>query len=231
MPPLPVIVELMTVSRLAGLSLHGDSGELMAELDDSLEELEDGLDVLMILEKAYQKTMQDHIAVSQTTEMASTAAAAPRTCTPSQPQDAPQGSSPRRPLVEGSSTALVAVLDHSHTRAKRSRPLQLFGPTPRHTLVEPASAERGVTLTIAHLGDSMGMLVRGDEIVWRTEEMWWNVSNRLPPPIRVLTDHACSLIRPCSSARRPRRARAMRKCFACRCMRTTSSSSNISAPQ
>lgn len=31
-------------------------------------------------------------------------------------------------------------------------------------------------IRIAHLGDCMGMLIRGDEIVWRTEEMWWNVS-------------------------------------------------------
>lgn len=29
-------------------------------------------------------------------------------------------------------------------------------------------------IRIAHLGDCMGMLIRGEEIVWRTEEMWWN---------------------------------------------------------
>lgn len=154
----------------------------MAELEDSLEELEDGLDVLMILEKAYQKTMQDHVAVPTPTEKASAAAppsqvdraAPPQTCAPPQPQDG----APRRPRVEGSSTALVAVLDHSHPRTKPARPLQLFGPSPRRTRAEPAVSERGATLTIAHLGDCMGMLIRGEEIVWRTEEMWWNVSAR-----------------------------------------------------
>ena len=182
------------VPRLAGLSLHPDSGELVAELEDSLEELEDGLDVLMILEKAYQKTMQDHVVAPTPTEKASAAAAsptpsqtmtgkageapvAPPTCSPPQTQNAPQGTAPRRPLVEGSSTALLAVLDHPHARTKRSRPLQLFGPTPRRTGNEPAVSERGATLTIAHLGDCMGMLIRGEEIVWRTEEMWWNVSD------------------------------------------------------
>lgn len=34
----------------------------------------------------------------------------------------------------------------------------------------------GAVLRIAHLGDCMAMLVRGEEIVWRTDEMWWNVS-------------------------------------------------------
>lgn len=174
------------VPRLAGLSLHPDSGELMAELEDSLEELEDGLDVLMILEKAYQKTMQDHVAPLHSekasaappspAEKAEQAPVAPPTCSPPQPQNVPHGTAPRRPLVEGSSTALVAVLDHPHAQTKRSRPLQLFGPTPRRADPEPAVSERGAILTIAHLGDCMGMLIRGEEIVWRTEEMWWNVS-------------------------------------------------------
>jgi hypothetical protein len=31
-------------------------------------------------------------------------------------------------------------------------------------------------IRIAHLGDCMGMLVRGDNIVWRSDEMWWGVS-------------------------------------------------------
>lgn len=38
----------------------------------------------------------------------------------------------------------------------------------------------GVVLRIAHLGDCMAMLVRGEEIVWRTDEMWWNVSSTAP---------------------------------------------------
>ena len=34
----------------------------------------------------------------------------------------------------------------------------------------------GAVIRIAHVGDCMGMLIRGDEIVWRSEEMWWGVS-------------------------------------------------------
>ena len=30
-------------------------------------------------------------------------------------------------------------------------------------------------IRIVHVGDCMGMLVRDEDIVWRTEEMWWNV--------------------------------------------------------
>ena len=41
--------------------LYSEEDELCAELEDSLEDLEDGLDVLMILEKAYQKTLQSHV--------------------------------------------------------------------------------------------------------------------------------------------------------------------------
>ena len=32
-------------------------------------------------------------------------------------------------------------------------------------------------LRIAHLGDYMSMLVRGEDIVWRSEEMWWSFNN------------------------------------------------------
>ena len=32
-------------------------------------------------------------------------------------------------------------------------------------------------MKIAHVGDCMGMLVRDEEIVWRSEEMWWSVSS------------------------------------------------------
>jgi hypothetical protein len=34
----------------------------------------------------------------------------------------------------------------------------------------------GTVLKIAHVGDCVGMLVRGNDIIWRTEEMWWDVS-------------------------------------------------------
>ncbi|OBZ72810.1 hypothetical protein A0H81_06949 [Grifola frondosa] len=38
-----------------------EEDDLCAELEDSLEELEDGLDVLMILERAFEKTLQSHV--------------------------------------------------------------------------------------------------------------------------------------------------------------------------
>lgn len=38
-------------------------------------------------------------------------------------------------------------------------------------------------MRIAHLGDCMGMLIRGEQVVWRTEEMWWNVCLPLPFPL------------------------------------------------
>ncbi|TFY50491.1 hypothetical protein EVJ58_g11028, partial [Rhodofomes roseus] len=168
----------------------GWSKHRRTELEDSLEDLEDGLDVLMILEKAFQKTMEDHVgeAPHTPTEKASdaTADSSPRstskaddaqasspTSSPSPARQA-RSPSPKRPLVEGSSTALVAVLEHPRTRAKQARPLQLFGPSPRPSSQGPAVSERGAMLTIAHLGDCMGMLIRGEDIVWRTEEMWWN---------------------------------------------------------
>ncbi|KZT67545.1 hypothetical protein DAEQUDRAFT_388416 [Daedalea quercina L-15889] len=181
-------------AEMAALRLDSDSADLMAELEDSLEDLEDGLDVLMLLEKAYQKTMQDHVgeALHIPTEKARDTAAetspnslpkaddahaSSSALLPSPVLPAPALSTPpssKRPLIEGSSTALVAVLEHPRTHAKRSQPLQLFGPTPRRSGQHPAVSERGATLTIAHLGDCMGMLIRGEEIVWRTEEMWWN---------------------------------------------------------
>ena len=42
-------------------------------------------------------------------------------------------------------------------------------------------------IRIAHLGDCMGMLIRGEEIVWRTEEMWWNVSSLLTSSLSSLS--------------------------------------------
>ncbi|KAK7696369.1 hypothetical protein QCA50_001023 [Cerrena zonata] len=42
-----------------------------------------------------------------------------------------------------------------------------------------AGEEMRAVMRIAHLGDCMGMLIRKDEIVWRTEEMWWNFNTPL----------------------------------------------------
>jgi len=45
-------------------------------------------------------------------------------------------------------------------------------PTPEVSVV-PDTRVHDAVIRIAHLGDCMGMLVRGDDIVWRSEEMWW----------------------------------------------------------
>ena len=57
----------------------------------------------------------------------------------------------------------------------------LFGPQPvSGKPTQPEVSTDGAVIRIAHLGDCMGMLIRGEEIVWRTEEMWWNVSTCIP---------------------------------------------------
>ena len=63
-------------------------------------------------------------------------------------------------------SALLAVLDSAGA-----------GPHPAPA-PEVGLGEDGcdAVLRVAHLGDCMGMLVRGDEIVWRSDEMWWSVS-------------------------------------------------------
>ncbi|KAF8063541.1 hypothetical protein FPV67DRAFT_251601 [Lyophyllum atratum] len=102
------------------------------DLDSHLAELSEGIDVLQIMERAYEQTVKAHVQPSTST-----------------------------PLHTGSSTALVAVLDN---------------------VEEPM-------LKIANIGDCMGMLVRGDDIVWRSEEMWWafNTPVQLSPPPRPPT--------------------------------------------
>ena len=73
-------------------------------------------------------------------------------------------SSKPEPLLTGFSTALLAVLDSAGSHM----------PTPEVSVVADTRAH-DVVIRIAHLGDCMGMLVRGDDIVWRSEEMWWAV--------------------------------------------------------
>ncbi|EIW77822.1 hypothetical protein CONPUDRAFT_37980, partial [Coniophora puteana RWD-64-598 SS2] len=94
----------------------------------------------------------------------------------------------------GSSTALVAVLQHS------PRPKQEADTAPRFTLFQP-TAQRDMpapdaVLKIAHLGDCMGMLVRGEEVAWRSEEMWFGFnapvqlgpsSNARPADAQIIT--------------------------------------------
>ncbi|KAF8228709.1 hypothetical protein L208DRAFT_1403405 [Tricholoma matsutake] len=140
-----------------------------SELESHLSDLSEGIDVLQILERAYERTVNAHV----------------------HPQS--NGSTP---LHTGSSTALVAVLDHVHvppadrvsTTASESHapsttpPLPKLRNDPEVKLESPTSPVPVVK--IAHIGDCMGMLVRGEEIVWRSEEMWWafNTPVQLSPP-------------------------------------------------
>jgi hypothetical protein len=121
--------------------------------DDTIEDLADGLDVLFILERAYERALKSHVITS------SAQASTPSLPAPSRPE----------PLLTGSSTALLAVLDSAGSHV----------PAPEVSVVTDAPAHDAV-IRIAHLGDCIGMLVRGADIVWRSEEMWWAV--RCSPP-------------------------------------------------
>ncbi|KAG2752562.1 hypothetical protein P692DRAFT_20846676 [Suillus brevipes Sb2] len=74
--------------------------------------------------------------------------------------------------MTGSSTALVAVLKHSSS----TPPPAASPPRPFIFQNPPDTASRKEThdavLKIAHLGDCMGMLVRDENIAWRSEEIW-----------------------------------------------------------
>ncbi|CDO70670.1 hypothetical protein BN946_scf184761.g7 [Trametes cinnabarina] len=199
-----------------GLDAYSDAEEdIFAELEDSLEELEEGLDVLMILEKAYEKTLRSHVRSAEESAPSSrsrspsptdthpelvAASHARMTPSPSEPSQTTVGAPGIVPLFEGSSTALVAILEHPSPRSIRSYNdgTKLFDPQPLPSH-QPSGAARGhpgAVIRIAHLGDCMGMLVRGDAIVWRTEEMWWTfntpvqlgpASSTKPADARVFT--------------------------------------------
>ena len=253
------------------------------DLEDSLEELSEGIDVLQILEMAYDKTLKAHV-VSGCEPLNSRVPSAPLlradaivsaaslSESSASVTSESQGSRNQKFLLEGSSTALLAVLDHppraSHvvsittpapifasssaipTNSSSSTPSQtdksssyLF-PAPaasttttnntintlssslqetrtaqtplktstataplesRSASIESSTSLSGVgtaasessapgiecevveepskqgdydaVMKIAHVGDCMGMLVRDEEIVWRSEEMWWSVSS------------------------------------------------------
>ena len=164
---------------------------LQEEADDALEldEFEEGLDVLLILERAYERALKAHVVPPVT--------GAGRANTPPPPPlpraRAREGSAEPVPLMTGSSTALLAVLDHAPPAPIRPPPVPPvsgFYPSPAAPPPHPSAAAgaHGTTATamaatdecdavirIAHLGDCMGMLVRGDEIAWRSDEMWWSV--------------------------------------------------------
>ncbi|KAF7986804.1 hypothetical protein HWV62_20434 [Athelia sp. TMB] len=178
--------------------------ESEAGSESDMSDFEEGLDVLMMLERAYESAIRAHVVPpTPSTEGASDTR-------PKSDQTASGGGqrdSGRKPLMQGSSTALLAVLDHHPLRPPlsrsqspappRSRTASLASPQPRarsplvpasspgpttrallHSPLPPITEAKeargsGAVLKIAHLGDCMGMLVRGEEIVWRSEEMWW----------------------------------------------------------
>ncbi|KAJ6568341.1 hypothetical protein DFH09DRAFT_918021 [Mycena vulgaris] len=189
--------------------------DLDAALAAELDELADGLDVLRILERAYERTLEAHVVpVPPPLPVASRSAtptpAPARTTTPTPTPTPPLWSAllstppeaaPRTiPLLAGSSTALVAVLDYVPVSSKGTGtgvgsipiPIPIPTNTPAHSGAGSSSrsTSRGTStrstdahaqtepqmqpvLKIAHLGDCMGMLVRGGEVAWRSEEMWW----------------------------------------------------------
>ncbi|KAF9039387.1 hypothetical protein BJ165DRAFT_1321850, partial [Panaeolus papilionaceus] len=198
------------------------------ELTNSLQELSEGIDVLNILEHAYNSTLKAHT-------------------NPSLPIPTP--------LTTGSSTALLAVLDHPpqpstqdskinlyqspplpernyaagslphpphptfarHAASPKSDPmhtplgthsnpashitpsspsqpptctpnisagsqnnnLSIDAKAPSHAESQDVVQSYDAVLRIAHLGDCMGMLVRADDIVWRSDEMWWGYNHPL----------------------------------------------------
>ena len=189
----------LSSSEMDGLLFDGmDSEDLYSELEDSLSDLEEGVDVLMILENAYERAIKAHV-VNPTPEHS----VPPGPATPSRvPIQASLKPSPR-PLKAGSSTALLAVLEQPAGRSTNTRTMR-SPPPPNHRSrsasrcrSEPAedpatmtagmgpvrstspstprtlAHQRDAVIKIANLGDSMAMLVRGRDIVWRSEEMWW----------------------------------------------------------
>ncbi|KAJ7302931.1 phosphatase 2C-like domain-containing protein [Mycena albidolilacea] len=149
---------------------------LAAELD----ELADGLDVLHILERAYERTLGAHVT--------RTAVPVPTPVWPflrdNQASTSTQSTAKAKaephpktiPLLAGSSTALVAVLDYVPA-GEVDVAIAGGDASPPSTGVGAADGAADAALTpvlkIAHLGDCMGMLVRGGEVAWRSEEMWW----------------------------------------------------------
>jgi hypothetical protein len=206
------------------------------QLDESLDDLSDGLDVLHILEKAFAKTLEAHVVATSTADepkhthldtgnhdapdlQSEIARGLPQSLHPTSESYSAECSSSKccpdtiisspvqlstslndlkqkrmKPLMEGSSTAILAVLEHpssssppvascqteSQTRLFSPQARQLFSSFSKSTNSSAQShsikSTGNAVLRVAHLGDCMAMLVRGDYIVWRTEEMWWNVS-------------------------------------------------------
>ncbi|KAI4523140.1 hypothetical protein K525DRAFT_254942 [Schizophyllum commune Loenen D] len=227
-----------------------DDNEALSDSEGSEydEELEDALDVLQILQRAYDNTLREHVvtlppsAVSPRPEAGVSAAA--------EQVDGEAAKAPERiPLLSGSSTALIAVLEQLPAPPSPPSPSSAAGwssrapsaapsrdasrarspsvmrelsktadvaeardrrqstsvldhlpawtsmhedvegslhSTPSSTAASSVGREPVATVKIAHVGDCMGMLIREDEIVWRTEEMWWNYNT----PVQLRPQHS-----------------------------------------
>ncbi|KAL1745906.1 hypothetical protein HDZ31DRAFT_35328 [Schizophyllum fasciatum] len=213
-------------------SAHDNEALSDSDCSEYDEELEDALDVLQILQKAYDNTLREHVVMvpAPTDAPAGTAADAALDASEAAPRE-----TERIPLLAGSSTALIAVLEQlpappsppaaasrdglraaasrSASRARSPSVLRELAKTadvaeardarqsrsvldhlPAWTAVAEdaeaphtrAAREPVATVKIAHVGDCMGMLIREDEIVWRTEEMWWNYNT----PVQLRPQHS-----------------------------------------
>ncbi|TRM57385.1 hypothetical protein BD626DRAFT_212705 [Schizophyllum amplum] len=198
-----------------------------SDYSDYDEELEDALDVLQILQKAYDSTLREHVVAVPSPAPAARAEPAVSASSPEPASEVRAAETEKIPLLSGSSTALIAVLEQlpappsppaepapapasrdvrSTSRARSPSVMAELSKTadvakarderqngsvldylPAWTSIpedaeHPAADAAGLnserkpvaTVKIAHVGDCMGMLIREDEIVWRTEEMWWN---------------------------------------------------------
>ncbi|KAF9458070.1 hypothetical protein BDZ94DRAFT_1271553 [Collybia nuda] len=131
---------------------------LEEELESHLEDLEEGIDILQILERAYERTWKGHLH-QETGER----------------------------VVLGGATVMVAALDW----ADEDKPSQPPEADESREAFRPAPDPEPIpVLKVAQIGDCMGMLVRGDDIVWRSEEMWWDYNTPVqlsPPPLTQLS--------------------------------------------
>ncbi|KAF7331718.1 Protein phosphatase [Mycena kentingensis (nom. inval.)] len=173
--------------------------DLAAALEAELDELAEGIDVLNILERAYERTLKAHVvevpAESPPESAAKSFEQPPEPAASSNlwsflASPKADGATKTVPLRAGGSTALVAVLDYIPASSSLSVPVDgAAGPVDMTHSSD--KTELMPVLKIAHLGDCMGVLVRDNEIVWRSEEMWWRwntpvqlsaATSSLPPP-------------------------------------------------
>lgn len=125
--------------------------EVELKLDEALEDLSDGLDVLHLLERAYDGALKAHVTPSPEPSLLQPTPTSPIASTSTTTSSPPLLSEPKTvPLMAGSSTALLAVLDHAGSARfcssevppqstetdlppKHSRRNSLFSPIPRPT--------------------------------------------------------------------------------------------------